>query len=62
MCDVARRRAARGLQRSHTGVGVHFLGVYPTGNLVIVHRVDTEFENDFQRSEFYRLFSVIFGG
>jgi len=24
--------------------------------------VDTEFENDFQRSEFYRLFSVIFGG
>jgi CubicO group peptidase (beta-lactamase class C family) len=46
----------------HTGVGVHFLGIYPTANLVIVHRVDTESDNSFERSSLYRLFGVIFGG
>ncbi len=46
----------------HTGVGVHFLGIYPSSDMVIVHRVDTESETQFKQSDFYRLFGVIFGG
>lgn len=46
----------------HTGLGMHFLGVYPSGNLVIVHRVDNESDHDFRSSDLPRLFGVLFGG
>ncbi len=39
----------------HTGVGVHMLGVYPALGLVMVHRVDTERETDFDDGKLYQV-------
>ncbi len=46
----------------HTGIGVHFLGIYPSARLVIVHRMDTETQPRVQQSPIPSLFGVIFGG
>ncbi|WP_224484838.1 serine hydrolase domain-containing protein [Robertkochia aurantiaca] len=45
----------------HTGVGIHMLGVYPESNLVLVHRVDTEKDYDFQERHFYQMISKVWG-
>lgn len=44
----------------HTGVGIHFLGVYPDLNLVFVHRVDTENDFNYNESDFYKMLRLVF--
>ena len=44
----------------HTGAGMHMLGVYPSSNLVFVHRVDTESEFSFQEEDLYQMIDLIF--
>ncbi|MBO6584866.1 MAG: serine hydrolase [Gracilimonas sp.] len=44
----------------HTGAGAHMLGVYPGSKLVMVHRVDTEGENEFKQERLYEIISLIF--
>ena len=43
----------------HTGVGMHMLGVYPDSKLVLVHRVDTENEYDFQEGNLYKMIGLV---
>ncbi len=43
----------------HTGVGIHMLGVYPDSKLVLVHRVDTESEYDFQEGDLYKMIGLV---
>ncbi|NVK86764.1 MAG: serine hydrolase [Gammaproteobacteria bacterium] len=43
----------------HTGTGVHMLGVYPKHKLVMVHRVATEQEYQFQASDLYPLIKLM---
>ena len=45
----------------HTGLGVHMLRIYPDSKMVVVHRVDTEHENDFTSDQLYPIFGTIFG-
>jgi len=45
----------------HTGVGIHMLGVYPDAGLVLVHRVDTEADFDYQERDFYKMLRLVFG-
>jgi CubicO group peptidase (beta-lactamase class C family) len=45
----------------HTGNGVHFLGVYPHSNVVIVHRVDTEKAYRFTQQDFYVMINKVWG-
>ncbi len=45
----------------HTGTGVHIMGVYPASKLVLIHRVDTEKENDFGSAEFYGMIDRVWG-
>lgn len=44
----------------HTGMGVHLLRIYPGSKIVIVHRVDTERENNFTSNKLYPIFGIIF--
>jgi CubicO group peptidase (beta-lactamase class C family) len=44
----------------HTGLGVHLLRIYPGSKMVIVHRVDTEHENNFTPNDLYPIFGIIF--
>jgi len=45
----------------HTGAGVHMLGVYPSDNMVLIHRVDTENDYTFHQGHFYQMISKVFG-
>ncbi|CUA83159.1 serine hydrolase [Pseudidiomarina woesei] len=45
----------------HTGVGIHMLGVYPSSDLVFVHRVQTETEYEFDQQNLYKIISQVFG-
>lgn len=57
-------RVANGENQSrsfyHTGVGIHMLGVYPESQLVLVHRVDTENEFEYNKGDFYKMISLVF--
>ncbi|ADR20817.1 serine hydrolase [Marivirga tractuosa] len=44
----------------HTGTGVHMLGVYPSKNMVLIHRVDTEKHYKFHQGNFYQMISKVF--
>jgi len=45
----------------HTGNGIHFLGVYPHSQVVIVHRVDTEKPYQFNQQNFYQMINKVWG-
>lgn len=45
----------------HTGLGIHMLGIYPDSNMVIVHRVDTESDFEYNEGDFYKMLSLTFG-
>lgn len=45
----------------HTGVGVHMLGVYPKHKLVMVHRVDTERDYEFDDGDLYAVIRMVHG-
>lgn len=45
----------------HTGVGIHMLGIYPAFNLVLIHRVNTEKEYDFNKKDFRKMISLVWG-
>jgi CubicO group peptidase (beta-lactamase class C family)/dienelactone hydrolase len=44
----------------HTGVGIHMLGVYPSNDLVLVHRVQTEHEHNFNQQDLYKVIGLMF--
>lgn len=44
----------------HTGVGIHMLGVYPSSNMVLVHRVDTENDNPYHKPDLYKMIGLVF--
>jgi len=44
----------------HTGTGVHMLGVYPSSNMVFVHRVDTEKEYFFTGDDLLTMIDLVF--
>lgn len=44
----------------HTGLGIHMLGVYPDSKLVMVHRVDTEGDYDYNEGDFYKMLGLLF--
>jgi len=44
----------------HTGAGIHMLGVYPSSELVLMHRVDTENDFEYQRDDLYRMIELVF--
>jgi len=44
----------------HTGAGIHMLGIYPSSNLVLVHRVDTENEFSFDQSDLFTILDLVF--
>lgn len=44
----------------HTGVGIHMLAIYPEDNLVLVHRVDTENEYQYDGNDIYRMLELVF--
>ncbi len=43
----------------HTGLGVHMLGIYPKHRLVLVHRVNTEQDFDFDDGKLYRMIRLV---
>ena len=43
----------------HTGTQVHMLGIYPSSNVVLVHRVDTEKNYTFNQSDFYKMIDLV---
>ena len=43
----------------HTGLGIHMLGVYPDSKLVMVHRVDTEGDFEYNEMDFYKMLSLL---
>ncbi|TRO64517.1 serine hydrolase domain-containing protein [Christiangramia sabulilitoris] len=43
----------------HTGVGIHMLGVYPASGIVLIHRVDSENEYNFNQGDFYKMISLV---
>ncbi|QCK14450.1 serine hydrolase domain-containing protein [Mangrovivirga cuniculi] len=45
----------------HTGTGIHMLAVYPASKMVLIHRVDTENEYTFNKGDFYRMISLVWG-
>ena len=45
----------------HTGLGIHMLGVYPDSKVVIVHRVDTEVDFNYNEGDFYKMIGLTFG-
>jgi CubicO group peptidase (beta-lactamase class C family) len=44
----------------HTGVGIHMLGVYPESDLVLVHRVNTEGDFAYNKSDLYKMIGLVF--
>lgn len=44
----------------HTGNGVHMLGIYPSSKIVLIHRVDTEKNYNFNQNDFYKMISLVF--
>lgn len=44
----------------HTGVGIHMLGVYPSDDLVLVHRVQTEEDFNFNQQDLYKIIGLTF--
>lgn len=44
----------------HTGAGIHMLGVYPSSNLVLVHRVDTENDINYRQEDIYEMIELVF--
>lgn len=44
----------------HTGLGVHMLAIYPDSNMVLVHRVDTENNFDYNNQDLYKMLGLIF--
>jgi CubicO group peptidase (beta-lactamase class C family) len=44
----------------HTGAGIHMLAVYPSSELVLVHRVDTENDFDYQQGDLYKMIDLVF--
>lgn len=44
----------------HTGAGIHMLGVYPSSNMVLVHRVDTENEFHYSKSDVFKMIGLVF--
>ena len=44
----------------HTGLGIHWLGVFPDKKLVVVHRVDTENDFDYKKPDFYKMIGLLF--
>ncbi|MDN7123438.1 serine hydrolase [Pseudidiomarina sp. 1APP75-32.1] len=45
----------------HTGIGIHMLGVYPSSDLVFVHRVHTETDYHFDQQNLYSIIGQVFG-
>lgn len=43
----------------HTGTGIHMLGVYPASKLVLVHRVNTEDEHDFEQRKLLEMIGYV---
>jgi CubicO group peptidase (beta-lactamase class C family) len=43
----------------HTGLGVHMLAVYPAARMVLVHRVDTEKEFDFNERKLRKVIGLV---
>ncbi len=43
----------------HTGTGVHMLAIYPKSNMVLVHRVDTENDYDFEENKLYQMIDLV---
>jgi hypothetical protein len=44
----------------HTGAGIHMLGVYPSSDLVLVHRVDTENDFNYNPDDLYKMIDLVF--
>lgn len=44
----------------HTGLGIHMLGIYPDSKLVMVHRVDTESDFNYNEGSFYKMLGLLF--
>lgn len=44
----------------HTGAGIHMLGIYPDMDLVFVHRVDTENNYAYNRSDLIKMLGLLF--
>ncbi|MEO1021695.1 MAG: serine hydrolase [Bacteroidota bacterium] len=45
----------------HTGTGVHMMAVYPSSNMVFVHRVDTEQPYQFTGRDLIGMINLVFG-
>lgn len=43
----------------HTGLGIHMLAVYPASNMVMIHRVDTENDFTYNKSDFYKMIGLL---
>lgn len=43
----------------HTGVGIHMLAIYPELKMVLVHRVDTENNYDYDKKKIYRMLPLV---
>ncbi len=60
---VVRNEKAAPEQRTsfyHTGLGIHMLGIYPSKNMVMVHRVDTESDVHYEEADFYKMLRLTF--
>ncbi len=44
----------------HTGLGIHMLGIYPDSRLVMVHRVNTEDDYNYNEGDFYKMIRLLF--
>ncbi len=44
----------------HTGLGVHMLAVYPDSKMVLVHRVDTENDFNYNNGDLYKMIGLVF--
>lgn len=44
----------------HTGLGIHMLAIYPNSKMVLVHRVDTEHDFNYNKSDFYKMIGLVF--
>lgn len=43
----------------HTGVGIHMIAVYPDLKMVLVHRVDTENDYDYNKSDLHKTIELV---
>ncbi|MBS2100297.1 serine hydrolase [Carboxylicivirga linearis] len=43
----------------HTGVGIHMLAIYPDYKMVLVHRVDTENDYDYEKNNIYKMLGLV---